>query len=87
MNEKQRTKRIRHELEKTRVQLARQDAELEALEAEMDPAALEEAEQTLDERIQNDSEVAAFAESLGRVSRLKEKDHPKPFVPAHAMRV
>lgn len=56
MNEKQRTRRIRHELEKTRAELARQDADLEALEAELDPAAIEEAERT-------------FAQALRRVER------------------
>ncbi len=69
MDEKQRTRRIRHELEKTRVQLARQDAELEALEAELDPEALEEAERSFADG--DDPQVRlvkkVFADRLPRV--------------------
>ena len=87
MNEKQRTRRIRHELEKTKAELARQDAELEALESEMDPTAIEEAEASLDELIEADEAVATFAESLRRVSRPNRHTEPQPIVPAFAVRV
>jgi predicted nucleic acid-binding Zn-ribbon protein len=72
MNEKQRTKRIRHELDKAKAELARQDAELEALESEMDPEELARAEKT-------------FAKALRRVER---RDQPQPAkVPTFALRV
>ena len=71
MNDKQRTRRIRHELEKTKAELARQDAELDALEAQLDPEAIEEAE-------------ATFAQALRRVERRNE---PQPVeVPTFALR-
>ena len=71
MDEKQRTRRIRHELEKTKAELARQDAELEALESELDPAEVARAE-------------ATFAEALRRVERRNE---PQPAeVPTFALR-
>lgn len=71
MNEKQRTKRIRHELEKVKAELARQDADLEALQAEMDPEEVARAEKT-------------FAEALRRIERRNE---PQPAeVPTFALR-
>ena len=71
MNEKQRTRRIQHELMKAKAELARQDRELESLEAEVDPAALAEAERTFDE-------------ALRRVERAEQ---PQPVkVPTFALR-
>lgn len=71
MNEKQRTQRIRHELEKARAELARQDAELEALEADMDPNEVARADRT-------------FAQALRRIERRNE---PQPAeVPTFALR-
>lgn len=71
MSEKQRTRRLRHELAKAKAELARQDAELADLEADMDPEEVARAEQT-------------FAKALRRAER---RHQPQPAeVPTFALR-